>query len=63
LTVFRDQEFTADLNSRAVKRIADVRLLRSSQFPEDAGAMVSKNQKANGEQACEGAAREWSTVV
>lgn len=40
LTVFRDQEFTADLNSRAVKRIADVRLLRAAQFPEDSGAMA-----------------------
>ena len=40
LTVFRDQEFTSDLNSRAVKRIADVRLLRAAQFPEDAGAMA-----------------------
>ena len=40
LTVFRDQEFTSDLNSRPVKRIADVRLLRASQFPEDAGSMA-----------------------
>ena len=37
LTVFRDQEFTADLYSRAVKRIEDVRQLRTAQFPEDAG--------------------------
>ncbi len=37
LTVFRDQEFSADLNSRAVKRVTDVRLLRARQFPEDAG--------------------------
>nr|WP_199065374.1 aminopeptidase N [Chromobacterium sp. ASV5] len=37
LTVFRDQEFGADLNSRAVKRIEDVKGLRASQFPEDAG--------------------------
>ena len=37
LTVFRDQEFTADLHSRAVKRIADVRRLRATQFVEDAG--------------------------
>ena len=36
LTVFRDQEFTADLNSRPVKRIDDVRSLRSYQFTEDA---------------------------
>jgi aminopeptidase N len=37
LTVFRDQEFAADMTSRSVKRIDDVRLLRNSQFPEDAG--------------------------
>jgi aminopeptidase N len=35
LTVFRDQEFTSDLRSRAVKRIADVKTLRARQFPED----------------------------
>jgi aminopeptidase N len=40
LTVFRDQEFTADLHSRAVKRIADVRRLRASQFLEDAGPLA-----------------------
>ncbi len=40
LTVFRDQEFTADMTSAAVKRIADVRVLRTSQFPEDAGPMA-----------------------
>ncbi len=40
LTVFRDQEFTSDMTSRAVKRIADVRTLRSAQFPEDAGPMA-----------------------
>ncbi len=39
LTVFRDQEFSADMGSRAVKRISDVRLLRNFQFPEDAGPM------------------------
>lgn len=39
LTVFRDQEFTADMLSPAVKRIEDVRRLRSFQFPEDAGPM------------------------
>ncbi|SCA58389.1 Puromycin-sensitive aminopeptidase [Chlamydiales bacterium SCGC AB-751-O23] len=37
LTVFRDQEFSSDMNSRPVKRIEEVNLLRSSQFPEDAG--------------------------
>ncbi len=40
LTVFRDQEFSSDMQSRAVKRIADVRLLRSRQFSEDAGPMA-----------------------
>ncbi|NJN45457.1 MAG: aminopeptidase N, partial [Candidatus Competibacteraceae bacterium] len=40
LTVFRDQEFTADMSSRAVKRIDDVRILRSAQFPQDAGPMA-----------------------
>jgi len=37
LTVFRDQEFSADMHDRGVKRVADVRLLRTVQFPEDAG--------------------------
>ena len=37
LTVFRDQQFSADMGSAAVKRIRDVRRLRASQFPEDAG--------------------------
>ena len=40
LTVFRDQEFSADVASRAVKRIRDVRLLRTHQFAEDAGPMA-----------------------
>ncbi len=40
LTVFRDQEFTADMLSPAVKRIEDVKRLRSNQFPEDAGPMA-----------------------
>ncbi len=39
-TVFRDAEFTADLNTRAVKRIDDVIGMRAGQFPEDAGAMA-----------------------
>jgi aminopeptidase N len=39
LTVFRDEEFSADMQSRAVKRIQDVRGLRSRQFPEDDGPM------------------------
>ena len=40
LTVFRDQEFTSDVTSRAVKRIQDVRNLRTYQFAEDAGPMA-----------------------
>jgi len=44
LTVFRDQEFSADQmgseSGRAVKRIEDVRTLRQLQFPEDAGPMA-----------------------
>ena len=40
LTVFRDQEFSADMNSRAVQRIDDVRLLKNFQFREDAGPMA-----------------------
>lgn len=43
LTVFRDQEFSADMigtnSGRAVNRISDVRVLRQAQFPEDAGPM------------------------
>ena len=40
LTVFRDQQFTADRAARRVKRIRDVRLLRTHQFREDAGPMA-----------------------
>lgn len=40
LTVFRDQEFSSDMNSRPVQRIDDVRVLRSFQFREDAGPMA-----------------------
>ena len=40
LTVFRDQQFTADQTSAAVKRIDDVALLRSRQFAEDSGPMA-----------------------
>ena len=39
-TVFRDSEFSADLNSRTVKRIEDVRVLRAHQFAEDAGPLA-----------------------
>ena len=40
LTVFRDQEFSRDMNSRDVNRILDVKTLRNIQFPEDAGRMA-----------------------
>ncbi|CAO4186360.1 aminopeptidase N [Methylorubrum extorquens] len=40
LTVFRDQEFSSDMRSRAVHRIAEVRNLRARQFPEDAGPLA-----------------------
>ncbi len=40
LTVFRDQEFSADMRSRPVKRIEDVRDLKSRQFPEDSGPLA-----------------------
>jgi len=40
LTVFRDQEFSSDMRSRPVKRIADVRNLRAQQFVEDAGPLA-----------------------
>jgi len=40
LTVFRDQEFGADMYSRPVERIREVRGLRSGQFAEDAGPMA-----------------------
>ena len=40
LTVFRDQEFGADVHSRSVSRIREVRGLRAAQFPEDAGPMA-----------------------
>jgi aminopeptidase N len=40
LTVFRDQEFSADMGSRGVKRIEDVRMLRAHQFAEDASPMA-----------------------
>ncbi len=40
LTVFRDQEFSADMNSRSVQRIDDVRVLKNFQFKEDGGPMA-----------------------
>ena len=39
-TVFRDQQFSADQGSAAVKRIEDVRALRAAQFPEDSGPLA-----------------------
>lgn len=39
LTVFRDQSFSADMNSATAKRISDVTILRAAQFAEDAGPM------------------------
>ena len=47
LTVFRDQEFSSDLNSRGVKRISSIRNLRAFQFPEDAGPMTHPVQPAS----------------
>ena len=40
LTVYRDQEFSADERSRPVQRISDVRQLKAAQFPEDAGPLA-----------------------
>jgi aminopeptidase N len=40
LTVFRDQEFSADIGSRAIQRIQDVNVMRSFQFREDSGPMA-----------------------
>lgn len=40
LTVYRDQEFSADMLSRAVKRLEDIRRLKDAQFAEDAGPLA-----------------------
>ena len=40
LTVFREQQFSAEMNSAALKRIDDVSVLRRTQFPEDAGPLA-----------------------
>ncbi|WP_350609714.1 M1 family aminopeptidase, partial [Pseudoalteromonas sp. 41-MNA-CIBAN-0057] len=40
LTVFRDQEFSSDLGSRALNRIDAVKVMRTHQFSEDAGPMA-----------------------
>ncbi|VAW56552.1 Membrane alanine aminopeptidase N [hydrothermal vent metagenome] len=47
LTVFRDQQFTSDMNSATVKRIDDVNVLRTRQFAEDAGPMSHPIQPAS----------------
>lgn len=47
LTVFRDHEFSSDMNSRAVQRIDDVDQLRRFQFPEDASALAHSVQPDN----------------
>ena len=47
LTVFREQQFSADMNSAAVKRIDDVRILRQYQFPEDAGPLAHSVRPAS----------------
>ena len=39
-TVYRDQHFTSDMTSAAVKRIEDARIIRSAQFTQDAGPMA-----------------------
>ena len=47
LTVFRDQEFSSDISSRAVQRIQNVRVLREQQFAEDAGPNAHPVQPAS----------------
>lgn len=47
LTVFRDQEFSSDMNSRPVQRIEDVRILKNFQFKEDASPMAHPVQPDN----------------
>jgi len=46
-TVFRDSEFSADMGSRAVKRVEDVTVLRTHQFAEDAGPMAHPVQPSS----------------
>ncbi len=46
-TVFRDQEFSADMGSRTVKRVEDVEMLRTMQFAEDAGPMAHPVQPSS----------------
>ena len=59
LTVYRDQEFSSDMNSRAMKRIEDVVLLRTSQFAEDAGPMAHPVRPASYEK-CDNVRRHSS---
>lgn len=47
LTVYRDQEFSSDMNARSLQRILDVQSLRLLQFPEDASAMAHPVQPAS----------------
>ena len=47
LTVFRDQQFTADMNAATPKRIDDVNILRTAQFAEDSGPMAHPIQPAS----------------
>jgi len=47
LTVFRDQQFTAEMNAAAPKRIDDVNILRTAQFAEDAGPMAHPIQPSS----------------
>ncbi|MFT5706259.1 MAG: aminopeptidase N [Oceanospirillaceae bacterium] len=46
-TVFRDSQFSSDMNSSTVKRIEDVKLLRTGQFAEDAGPMAHSIRPAS----------------
>ena len=47
LTVYRDQEFSADMNSPGLQRVGEVARLRAAQFPQDAGPMAHPIQPAS----------------
>ena len=47
LTVYRDQEFSADMNSRGLQRVGEVARLRAAQFPQDAGPMAHPIQPSS----------------
>ncbi len=47
LTVYRDHEFSADERSRPVKRIAEVKILKAQQFPEDSGPFRIRYARVN----------------